>query len=253
MRKFLLALALVGLGAAAAAAPVVTPGSLTLSGFEYAAPGATVVGYGVPVSAGVGGLQASFDDGFGPQSFTVFCIDLFSHAGAFGSSLTYDKIDYSVPDFGLAGEPAHITELSKLFTANNGVTSTSAAHSAGLQLAVWEILYDGFGGSLNTGNFKDGTLAGSAAETWANTLISLAQTSYAGYDISVFADDAYRNKPGNQNFITATQNFGDSCQLGNDCTVPEPAPLALAGTALLALALARRQRTGRVIEGNGQE
>lgn len=229
----------------ATAAPVVTSGSLTLGSFEHAgAPGGTVFGYGSPVSAGLGALSASFDDGFGAQSFLVYCVDLFSAAGAFGTGYQYDKIDFVQGDFAAALEPANITALSKLFTFNGGASNTNAASSAGMQLAVWELLYDGEGGSLSTGNFKAGS-APAASVLWANTLLAGAATTTAGYKISLFADEAYSFKPTHQNYITATANFGDSCGVGNNeicSTVPEPTSLALTMAGLVGIAVAKRKK-----------
>jgi hypothetical protein len=236
MKRILSSLALAVAAFAASASPVTTSGTLTLTGFEQAgAPGGVVFGWGSPVSAGIGGLSATFTDSFGPAPYTVFCVDLFSHAGTFGSAITYDKIDYAQADFGVALEPANINALSKLFTYNNGVSSIDAATSAGLQLAVWELLYDGEGGSLGTGNFNAGS-APAAAQAWANTLLAGAVTSNADYTISLFADEAYRSKPNYQNFITASFTPGDSCSIGNGaCDVPEPTSLALAGLGLLGV------------------
>jgi MYXO-CTERM domain-containing protein len=248
MKRLLSALALAVMTMAASAAnasPVTTAGNLTLTGFEQAgAPGGTVFGYGSPVSAGIGGLNASFDDGFGPSPFIVFCVDLFSHAGSFGSSITYDKIDYAQSDFALALEPANINALSKLFTYNGGVSSLDATKSAGMQLAVWELLYDGEGGSLSTGDFKAGS-APLAAKTWATSLLAGASTSNANYAITLFADEAYRSKPNYQNFITATLNSGSGCELTGDCVttnVPEPSTGALALAGLGAIGFLSRRR-----------
>lgn len=244
MKRFLTSIALAVCALTATAAPVVDSGSLTVSGFEHSpTPGATVFAFGNPISAGVGGLVATFDDGFFPQDFVVYCVDLFSAAGAFGTPIAYDKITLAQTEFAAALEPANITALSKLFTFNAGTTNLDATKSAGMQLAVWELLYDGEGDSLSTGIFTAGS-APAAAKVWANTLLAGALTSSADYGIILFSDQAYTSKDsGNQNMVTAFFNPGDSCEIGNECTVPEPTGLTLAGLGLGALALTRRRKT----------
>jgi MYXO-CTERM domain-containing protein len=248
MKRILSALAIAAASlfatSAAVAAPVVTAGTLTLNSFEHAgAPGGTVFGFSIPVSAGIGGLLATFDDGFFPTQTVVYCVDLFSAANPFGTTAQYDKIDYVQADFGLALEPANINALSKLFTFNAGVTNLDAATSAGMQLAVWELLYDGEGGSLSTGNFNAGS-APVAAKAWATTLLAGAATSTADYSISLFADEAYTFKPTHQNFITATFNSGGSCDLGNNCVVSTAGslPLVLLGLGAAGFVSTRRRK-----------
>jgi hypothetical protein len=245
MKRLLSAIALAVAAFAASASPAT--GTLTLNGYANGSSSGTVLGYGVPVSAGIGGLDATFvDTSSGSGTFssfgfdTVFCVDLFSHAGAFGRSIVYDKVLNAD-----ATNLNNVTALSKLFTFNGGVTSVNATASAALQLAVWELLYDGEGGSLSTGNFKSGSV-NAAVVTAANTLLVGAATSTAGYDITLFTDNAYRTKPTYQDFITATQNFGGSCTLGNCDVTPVPEPttlsLAMAGLGVIGFGALRRRR-----------
>lgn len=241
MKKVLSALTLAVSASLATASPVITSGTLTVNGFEHSgAPAATVLGYGVPVSLGVGALRVTFDDGFSPEDLLAFCVDLFSPAGI-GASYSYDRVDYTPADFPSALEPENITALSKLFTFNGGVSSADNVKSAGLQLAVWELLYDGEGGSLSTGDFKSGSTP-AAVVSWANGLLAGATSSSTDYNISLFADEAYSFKPNHQNFITATFNSGGSCELGNDCTVPEPTSMSLAAFGMFAVGVMKLRR-----------
>lgn len=200
---------------AASVGPAVSADTLTLNGFEYSpVPASTVIGHNTPIFAGIGALNSTFSNSTHSQSFTVYCADLFSIAGAFGSQFQYDKIDYSPSNFAGAIEPANITSLSKLFTFNSGPTNTSAIKSAGMQLAVWEILYDGNGTvDLTTGNFQSGT-APAAAVNWANILLAGAANSSPSYSVILFADEVYLRSPTHQNFITASP-------------IPEPTSLSL--------------------------
>lgn len=246
MKQILSPLVLSLAAASAVAAPTTTPGDLSLNSFEWAAPGGTVAGPLGPVSAGIGALRVSFDDGFGSQPFLAYCVDLYSAAGTFNTAYQYNKIDFSQGDFAASLEPANITALSKLFTFNGGASNTNATTSAGMQLAVWELLYDGAGGSLTTGNFKAGT-APAASIAWANTLLTGSASTVAGYSITLFADEAYSFKPTHQNFITATANFGGGCELTNSCDTPPPVPepetwaMMAAGLAVV-VRLSKRQR-----------
>lgn len=219
-------------------------GVFTIVGFEYvpARNGTmSVTGLGT-VQAGVGAIRATFDDGFAdPLSFNAFCVELFTSASGFGSATSNFLIGSTTS-----------TSLSKLFSYNDvanggvngdGTTSTDKYKSAGLQLAVWELLYDAAPGNVSAGEFSASVDATSVA--WANSLLAGAAGANANYDLQLISDNDLRSKPTYQDFVTASIGSTFGCNEG-DCgvtPVPEPSSIALTIAGLLGLGFFSRRKT----------
>lgn len=260
MKSILAAIALATATLVASAAPV------TLTGYQFGtAPTGTMtvnpsgLFNNQSITASVSGLTAFMNnDPF--ESVLLWCVEIFAPTAAFGTSAEYSV--NTNPALSMYGQPftaQQQTRLGNLFAKSFDTTfnigGNSATESAGTQLAIWEILYDtttGFGdlsgnlfeqiGLLDTNGFWSTGLGG--ARGYAEGLLSGIDT-YVGqtkWDITSYSNGDGPKGGGLQNFISVKQNFGDSCQIGNDCnTVPEPGSLALIGISLIGLGLATRR------------
>jgi hypothetical protein len=225
---------------------IVSPGTFTINGFEYvpARNGTmSVTGLGT-VQAGVGAIRATFDDGLDdPLSFNAFCVELLTSASGFGNATSNFLIGSTTS-----------TALSKLFSYNDvanggvngdGTTSVDRDKSAGLQLAVWELLYDTAPGNVSSGQFS--STVNATSEAWANSLLAGATGANANYNLQLISDNDLRSKPTYQDFVTASIGNTFGCNEG-DCgvtPVPEPSSIALTLAGLAALGFISRRRKVR--------
>lgn len=259
MKRFFTLLATVATAMSLHAAPVT--GTLTLDGFQYGSAKSGTMTYNAPgiggitnTNANVSGLLGTFTTGSDPlgSEWLLWCIELFAPTGNFGQGVEYTQ---NQPGVGPSGTFTSQQQslLEKLFVkqvSTNGVIADDVQTSAAVQLAIWEILYSGTGfGNLHTSNnllqnsnsFWSTSLGG--ARTEAESLLAGLDTfDTTGWNVTFTSFNNGGSKSGKQDFLSADVQFGGSCQLGNECDVPEPTPLALAGIGLLALGFAARRK-----------
>ncbi|NDY93626.1 PEP-CTERM sorting domain-containing protein [Ideonella livida] len=172
----------------------------------------------------------------GQSSFAAYCIEL-TQPAYLGS-----RANYSV-------STVSSSALSRLFTVaglDSGHMSTdrvdTAAEMVALQLAVWETVYDGLGGSLASGNFSVAGVSSSYATAWTLAQGYL-QAAYQLTDTSLYAGSTllrYAN-PSLQDFVAYTPA---PPQVTPVSVVPEPQTALMLGAGLATVALVgwRRRR-----------
>jgi len=149
-------------------------------------------------------------DAAGVDDFLSFCLQL-------DSPLQYKQ------DF-VAGTGGHVSateaeRISALVTQNFSTITTNWM-AAGLQLAIWNVLYD-TDSSASSGAFYSTT---SAATVWANTFLSGIASAKVPVGTAVFLN----SMPGDRGQDQVTYK------------TPEPGTLLLLGAGALALAARRR-------------
>ncbi|WP_157725600.1 PEP-CTERM sorting domain-containing protein [Vitreoscilla filiformis] len=167
---------------------------------------------------------------YGGQTFEAFCMEL-------DQAATLSTVNYTVTSYVNDG-------FSRLFAAagfNGSSSGTDAVatrdQKSALQLAVWEVLYDGLGGSLSSGNFSARNFSSASVQSLAQGYLSAAaalqSNQYTTTTLYRYSNGQY------QDFVT-TQGYAS---VGGVSAVPEPetAFLWLGGLAGL-VALRRRQR-----------
>lgn len=166
-----------------------------------------------------------FNGTWNGQGIEFWCIDLYDTFSFGGSYTDYVAAPESTPV---------LTALGQLFTLAHDLALSDADHSAAFQLAIWELVYDGGNHDLMGGNFSvsgGDTDARGIAQGW---LSSLGPNSPDTWNLTLLTSAQH------QDFVTFGKPFGQFR------TVPEPAPLALLATAMLAMIVVRRRREHRI-------
>ena len=162
------------------------------------------------VNAQAGGfaLKGDISGDSALESFTAWCVDITKSI-----NLGYS---YTVTNGTSLMTPTQIGNIQKLFnTALTGLNLTSAANSAGFQLALWELVYEtGATFNVSSGGFA-ATSGNASAITVANSLLAgLLGPKTGNYTLSFL--ESYRH--GSQNLVTGTP--------GKDEIPPVPVPAA---------------------------
>jgi len=170
--------------------------------------GSGVSGYNGNTYFSVFAGQLKWDAGV--DDFLSFCLQL-------DSPLQYkQEFSSTMPGHISASEAGRISAL----VTQNFASITTNWMAAGLQLAIWNVLYD-TDSSASSGAFYSST---SAATFWANTFLSGLASAQASVGTAVFLNSV----PGDRGQDQVTYK------------TPEPGTLLLLGAGALALAARRR-------------
>lgn len=156
----------------------------------------------------------------------VYCVDL-EHSMNLNRTMEFDAFETTHPDLNQAPANGFVRRngsWAAWLYYNYGRNVTNASQAGAMQVALWEILYDG-DANLRTGNFA---LTGSFAhESQAQAYLALAPAAN-------WVQAYYRHTGSLQQDIIGPMN-----------PVPEPGTILLLGSGLLAVGAAFRRRMGR--------
>lgn len=226
-------IALAAMASAGAAEVVIDPAvTVKLSSWTYGSGNAVSVS--TPTFGGeAGGFKGALSNAgvYNNASFETYCVELgqtFSFGVPYGDYKIIQGDTYSQ----WAGNPITADRIGKLMTYVDTLGPLNAATSTGVQLAIWELIYEtnidknGNGYSLTSGSFKNAFDTNSST-TFANTLFTGALATTSLYKVDVLKND------GHQDFLILT-------------AVPEPEGYALALAALACIGVfGRKLRTSK--------
>lgn len=211
--------------AGAAETVILNPVTVNLTGWTYGSGNA--VNVGTPTYSGAGGgFKGSLSNAgaYNDASFETYCVEL---GQTFYWNQTYNDYKiikgdtYSQWD----GNPATAGQIGQLMTYANSYGPMDAAKSTGVQLAIWELIYESSikaPYSLDTGSF---TNAPTSSNTFANTLLAGFSATTSLYNVDVLKNENH------QDFLILT-------------AVPEPEGYALALAGLACIGVFGRKLRG---------
>jgi len=195
---------------------LVDPVTVNLSAWTYGSGNA--VNVGSPTYSGQGGGFSgvlSNAGAYNDASFETYCVEL---GQSFNWNVSYTNYQIVKGDtYSLwAGNPATAGQIGQLMTYVGTLGALDSAKSTGVQLAIWELIYEtGSSYSLSSGTFQN---TPSSSNAYADSLLSAFSSTTSMYNV-----DVLKNKD-HQDFLILT-------------AVPEPQAyaLALAGLALVGV------------------